>query len=103
MTGSLRRVRPQWARDEQEGWEVYSVDRWHVRYAEQGRSVDVRVEDGWAADGRPTISLWVDNLAWRAGDDAAEVPLSAGEHAVVVARLQAALELLGQQPIVERG
>lgn len=96
---SLRLIRPQWTRDERDGWDVYSVDRYTYRYAEAGRAVDVPIERGWAPDGRAMIEIYPEQLTWRQ-EDGAGSPVTAEEQALVVDRLSAGLAFQGVVPVV---
>jgi hypothetical protein len=96
---TLQRIRPQWARDEEGGWELYTVDRFTLRYVEGHRAVDVPVEDGIRPDNQVTTHLYVDELAWR-DHDGRSSPLADAERADVVPRIVRAVEFLGTVPIV---
>lgn len=43
---TLRRLRPNWVRDDEEDWEVRIVDRGTLRYVEAGRTTDIPMEAG---------------------------------------------------------
>lgn len=92
-------LQPQWARDEEEGWDLHSVDRETLRYVEGDRAVDVPVEHGVRPDDSVTTHLYVDELAWR-GQEGRPVPLSDEQVAVVVPRIVRAVEFLGTVPVV---
>jgi hypothetical protein len=95
----LTSIRPQWARDEREGWELHSVDRFTVRYAEPERGIDVPVEPGLDPAGRPLERLYVDELSWHS-DDGRSAPVLPDELSLVLPRLVAGLRVLGVEPVV---